>query len=272
MVEYGTVYEKKDLLYAMIRRFDSLLVAFSGGADSTLLLAAAREVLQDRVVAITAVSAIHPMEERNHAVETAFRLGARHILHETSELTIPEFAANPKNRCYICKQYLFAAFRQVARNMGLAAVAHGVTMDDLNDYRPGLMAAAELGIAAPLVEAGLTKAEVRRLSREMSLPTWNRPAMACLATRVPYGTPITEETLRSIGLAERILLDQGFSMCRVRHHGEIARIEVPAEEIGRLLDGENRLRIVAELKKLGFAYVVCDLTGYVSGSMNHFAR
>ncbi len=268
MAEHGMVYEKKKALYSLIDGFDSLMVAFSGGVDSTLLLAVAHDILQDRVVAITAVSAVHPQQEKRHAVEMAVRLGVRHILYETHEMTNPEFTANPKNRCYICKKCLFQSFFQVAGRTGISTIAHGATADDVNDFRPGLQAAAEMGVVAPLLDAGLTKADVRLLSKEMGLPTWNRPAMACLATRIPYGTPITEEALRMIEQAERVVMDQGVRMCRVRHHGKIARIEVPADELDRLLDGEVRVGIIKELKALGFQYVACDLEGYVSGSMN----
>jgi uncharacterized protein len=259
---------KKKRLISILTMYDSLVVAFSGGVDSTFLLATAKEALEDRVTAVTADSRIHSRREIQEALDTAKRLGVRHVMLPLAEMTAPEFVANPPERCYHCKQLVFGEIMRIAAQMGAQRVAHGVNLDDLDDYRPGLKAAAEMGVAAPLVEAGLTKADIRALSRQMGLPTWNKPSMACLASRIPYGRPITAQALKMVEASEELLFDMGFSGCRVRHHGEVARIETAVRDLSKALRPELRPRIIEGLKTIGFKHVAVDLEGYVSGSLN----
>ncbi|MEI6101641.1 MAG: ATP-dependent sacrificial sulfur transferase LarE [Eubacteriales bacterium] len=260
--------EKLNQLKLIIRSYGSVAVAFSGGVDSTFLLRVAADELGDRVVAVTARSSTYPEREFLGAQAYAESLGARHIAIESEELDIPEFAGNPANRCYYCKNELFQKITQIAKEMGLNAVVEGSNADDTGDYRPGMQAVRELGIKSPLLEAGLTKAEIRELSKEMGLPTWNKQAFACLASRFPYGHTITRDKLGMVDRAEQFLLDQGFRQLRVRHHGDLARIEVGAQEVGRFSDADLAARVYAELKEIGFTYVALDLAGYRTGSMN----
>jgi uncharacterized protein len=259
---------KKKQLMAILEACDGLVVAFSGGVDSTFLLAAAREALGEGVTAVTADSPLHSRREIREAVETAKTLGARHIVVPLAEISVPGLVANPPDRCYTCKQFLFAEFRRIAASIGVERVAHGVNLDDLGDYRPGLKAAEEMGVLSPLVDAGLNKADIRALSRRMRLPTWNKPSMACLASRIPYGRPITPEALRMVEAAEEILLELGFFGCRVRHHGAVARIEMAARDVNRAMRPAVRSQILKSLKDIGFAHVAVDLEGYVQGSLN----
>lgn len=261
-------HAKKKALVEALRKMDSLLVAFSGGVDSTFLLAVAREALGPNVTAATAVSGTYTRKEQQEATAFTSALGIEHILFQSRETAQPEFVSNSPDRCYHCKKSLALELRDVAKARAIAHIAHGANMDDLDDYRPGLKAAEEMGLMAPLVEAALTKEEVRQLSKEMGLPTWDKPAMACLASRIPYGQPITEEKLRVIGEAEDFLARSGFRQFRVRHHGSIARIEVEPRDFAMFLDRELRERIVEKLKGLGFLHVALDLEGYVTGSMN----
>lgn len=244
------------------------MVAYSGGVDSSLLLSVAHELLKSRVVAITSSSRVHPQEEIEAAAQIAGEMGVRHIVMETDEMSMPEFTANPDNRCYICKKHLFKAFRKKAGELGISDISHGANVDDLQDNRPGFKAATELGVHAPLLDAGFTKEDIRRLAKERGLPNWEKPAMACLATRIPYGTAITEHRLRMIGSAEDFLRKKGFSGCRVRHHGDIARIEVRQQDFQKMLDPEVRVHVSRELKEIGYRYIAFDLEGYISGSMN----
>jgi uncharacterized protein len=260
--------KKKKRLDEILKSYDRLVVAFSGGVDSTFLLAAAREALGVRVTAVTADSPLHSRREIREALATAKALGVEHIVVPFAEMTAPGFAANPPDRCYTCKQLLFSEIIRMAASMGVERVAHGVNLDDLGDYRPGQKAAEEMGVVAPLVEAGLHKADIRALSRRMGLPTWNKPSMACLASRIPYGRPITLEALKMVEAAEEILQGLGFSGCRVRHHGEVARIEMAAREVSRAVRPGVRSQIVAGLKEIGFTHVAVDLEGYVPGSLN----
>lgn len=259
---------KKKRLIEILKGYSTLAVAFSGGVDSTFLLAVAQEALGDRVTAVTADSPIHSRREIREALATAKALGAQHILLPFEEITAPGFVANPPERCYICKQFIFAEIIRVAGSLGIQRVVHGVNMDDLRDYRPGLKAAEEAGVAAPMVEAGLTKSDIRALSRRMQLPTWNKPSMACLASRIPYGRPITRDVLRMVEMAEDALLQLGFDGCRVRHHGSVARIEVAPSDLKRTLHPAVRAEILKRFKPIGFKHIAIDLEGYVPGSLN----
>ncbi|MGC8787307.1 MAG: ATP-dependent sacrificial sulfur transferase LarE [Anaerolineae bacterium] len=261
---------KHNQVRELIRQLGSVVVAYSGGVDSTLLLALCLEELgPDKVLAVTARSATYPESELRDAQEIALALGARQRFIETKELDDPRFASNPPNRCYFCKQELFRELWCIAQQEGLQNVVYGGNADDLQDYRPGMQAAKEMGARAPLLEAGLTKEEVRVISHEMGLPTWSKPALACLASRVPYGVAITPEVLQRIELAESFLRDEvGLAQFRVRHHPPIARLEIQPQDWERVLAEGTRQRIVARLRELGYLYVALDLTGYRSGSLN----
>ena len=246
----------------------SACVAFSGGVDSSLVLAAAVRALgADSVLAYTAVSATYLPEELAVAQGLAAELGVRHVVVETHEFDEPSFTTNPRERCYFCKRELVAEMRRVAAEHGCAALVDGANLDDLGDHRPGMRASAEGGVAHPLLEAGIGKAEVRRLAHALGLPTWDAPQQACLASRIPYGEPITVEKLTAVAEAEGVLRELGFRQCRVRHHGAVARVEVEADEIGRAA-GAAREAIARRLRALGFTWVTLDLDGFRSGSMN----
>ncbi|MDA8141950.1 MAG: ATP-dependent sacrificial sulfur transferase LarE [Desulfobacteraceae bacterium] len=255
-------------LAEVLRGYPGLAVAFSGGVDSSVLLAMAKEVLKDQVIALTAESEVHPTGEREAAVAIAQQLKVRHILFRSDELADPQFVSNPKDRCYHCKKRLITAMRPQSAVLGFEILAHGANLDDCSDYRPGLKAAEELGVVSPLVQAGLTKADIRALAKQLGLPNWDRPAMACLATRIPYGVSIERKVLQQIDQAETFLRRMGIDHCRVRHHGELARIEVEARQIERLSKARLRRRIVDELRSLGYAHVCIDLEGYATGKMN----
>jgi pyridinium-3,5-biscarboxylic acid mononucleotide sulfurtransferase len=266
-----SIQQKQESLIRVLEKFDSLMVAFSGGVDSSLLLSVACEVLGDRVVAITSSSIVHSRKEFRDSLAIAEKLGVHHVVVETDELKLPEFRNNHPNRCYVCKQNLFQIVKNKAVELGIQAICHGANIDDLDDIRPGFAAAQEHGIHAPLIDAGLTKEEIRQLSKERGLSTWNKPAMACLATRIPFGTSIHEDMIRMIESAEQILHSEGFSGSRVRHHGTIARIEIQKKEFQKMMDPERLHRIVSEIQKLGFVHVAMDLEGYIQGKMSRLA-
>jgi len=260
--------EKKERLLRILAGMDRALVAFSGGLDSSFLLAVAKEALGDKVVAATASSPIHPMRELEIARKFCMEQGIKHLVFESREMSIDRFLENPPDRCYWCKRAMLIQLKEMAEREGLGPILHGLNKDELRDYRPGNRASQELGIRAPLLEAGLGKREVRAISKSMGLSVWNKPPSGCLATRVPYGQRITREKLAMVEQAEEFLLALGFEEVRVRHHGEMARVEVGQEAIYRLLTPGLRKDLVAHFRGLGFLYVALDIEGFVSGKMN----
>ncbi len=267
-----TAAEKKyGELLARLRELPSLLVAFSGGADSTFLLATAQKAVRGRVLALTARSPAYPSRELEHAQATARILVAEHAIIDSHEAEDPTFRANPPDRCYYCKSLLFGEFKRFAAENDLAAVADGTTADELEGHRPGAVAARELGIISPLAEVGLTKEEVKWLARENGVPNFERPRSACLASRFPYGEEITLEKLKLIEDAEEVLADLGFKQIRCRFHGPTVRIELGLKEIRRATRPDIRQRITAGLRELGFMFVTLDLDGYRTGSMDEAA-
>jgi uncharacterized protein len=261
--------QKLDTLKALLAACDSAAIAFSGGVDSTFLVAVARDAVPGRVVAITVAAPMTPDREIRESYRIAKDLGVEQIVTGASDIIdIEVFRENPPDRCYHCKLHFFAVILDAADEVGLECVMEASNADDVEDYRPGLKAVEELGVMSPLLEAGLTKTEIRALSEEMGLPTWDKPSMACLASRVPYGEPVTLEKLEQIEKGEQILVAEGFRLCRLRHHGSFARVEVPLEDIERLSRESVWARIAVALLELGFERVEIDPKGYRTGSLN----
>jgi uncharacterized protein len=262
------IMTKKEKLTEIIKGYGSMVVAFSGGVDSTFLLAFASEVLGDKVLGVTALSSTYAARERQAAVNFCKERKIAHLIIESEELDIPEFSKNPSNRCYYCKHELFGKLSKVAKEREFKVVADGSNADDLNDFRPGMQAAKELNVVSPLREAELTKDEIRQLSKEMRLSTWDKPAAACLASRFPYGTEITKSKLRMVEQCENYLYENGIRTFRVRHHGDIVRVEIGKDELEKVFGKQFREAMVSAFKKIGYAYITLDLEGYRTGSMN----
>ncbi len=265
------VAQKYDALLQRLAGIPSLVVAFSGGADSTFLLATAQKAVRGRVLAVTARSPSFPAREAEHAGVTARLLAAEHVYIDSAECESADFTANPPDRCFYCKEILFTALRALAEKENIAAVADGTTADELTGHRPGAKAARALKVLSPLADAGLTKAEVRRLARENGVPNFDRPPMACLASRFPFGEEITLEKLKVVEEAEAFLADLGFRQYRCRWHGPFARIELDPKELARAAAPRLREKVAAKLHALGFTYVTLDLDGYRAGSMHSAA-
>jgi len=262
------IIEKYSHLKSIFKHLHSTVVAFSAGVDSTLLLKVAHDVLGGNAIAITAVSPTYPAEELEEAKLLAKQIDARLLLIKTNEINDENFSSNPSDRCFFCKSELFTLLKQEADKLNLRHVVYGANADDLRDFRPGMKAAKKLHAVAPLLEAHLTKEEIREISRELGLKTWNKPSYACLASRIPYGTKITVDALGKIEAGERILHAFGFKQSRLRYHNEIARIEILPEDFARLFQNDIRARIIEQLKNIGFRYITIDLEGYRTGSMN----
>jgi len=260
--------EKRDRLLSILKGYGSLLVAYSGGVDSSFLLAMAHEALNKNLLAVTSASPLHPEWETREAIDFANVLGIEHMIIQSRIMHRTDFISNTKERCYMCKKYLIEELLTIANHRGIQHVAHGANIDDLSDYRPGFAAAQEMGIKAPLVDVGMTKNDIRRLSKQMNLTTWSKPPMACLASRIPYGTTITVEDLKMVDQAEQVLFGLGFTGCRVRMHGKVARIEVDTGDLERIIDLKTRSLLVEKLREIGFSHVAVDLEGYCQGSMN----
>ena len=267
-VDSALLDRKEEKLFSILEGLERVMVAYSGGADSAYLAWAAHHVLGDNAIAITADSASIPESHKRDAEALARQCGFRHEYIPTFEFDNPDYARNDANRCFHCKDELFTRLEEVGRQRGFAHIVYGVNQDDLGDYRPGQNAARIHQVKAPLMEAGLTKAEIRELSRRAGLPTWDRPASACLASRVPYGTPVTIETVKTVERGEEAVKTLGFRQFRVRYHGELVRLEFAKEEMEKVLTVGMAARLTAIFKPLGFHYVTIDLEGYRQGSMN----
>lgn len=260
--------EKEQQLRALLQSYDSLIVAFSGGADSAYLAYIANSELGDRALAVTGDSASYPTFQRELAERLTLQFGIHHEIILTREFEDTNYTSNPPNRCYFCKTELYTMLNELKRRRGFAIICDGSNADDVGDYRPGRQAAREIGVRSPLEECRLTKAEIRELSRRAGLPTWDEPASACLSSRIPYGQVVTIEKLSMVDKAEAALKKMGFRQVRVRHHGDVARIEIAEGDLSRALNPEMAARMSAALKALGFKYVALDLEGYRTGSLN----
>lgn len=260
--------DKEARLREILEELGSCLVAYSGGVDSAYLSVVAHDQLGERSLAVTAESPTYPAYQRGQAVELVTRFGLRHEFIRSRELNDPNYAGNPINRCYFCKHELYGLLATMARERGLHLVVDGNNADDTLDYRPGRQAGRELSVRSPLIEAGLTKNDVRALSRARGLPTWDQPASACLASRIPYGSEVTEEKLRMIDRGEDVLRGLGFRQSRVRHHGDVVRIEIAREEMERALNMDMFDRLASEFKAIGFRFVTLDVEGYRTGALN----
>ena len=260
---------KHQHLQNLLMEMKRVLIAFSGGVDSTLLLKVAKDVLADEVLAVTALSETTPRFERLDADRLAKELAAEHLLVHTHELQLPEFVNNPENKCYICKKDRFGGLVELARKKGYRFVIDGGNLDDHSDFRPGIKATKELGVRSPLAEAGFSKQDVRALSKQLNLATWNKPSYACLASRIPYHSPITAEKLRQVDAGEEFIRHLGLSgQVRVRHHNDIARLEIEAKDLPQFMQSELRSKVIEYFRGLGFTYVTLDLEGYNMGSLN----
>jgi uncharacterized protein len=264
----NNIQDKYNILKEYLKSLGSAAVAFSSGVDSTFLLKVAHDVLGDKAIAVTARSCSFPERELNEAISFAKDNGIVHMIVDSEELDIEEFSQNPLNRCYLCKHELFSKMKAIAEKNGFLEVVEGSNMDDLGDYRPGLDAVRELGVKSPLRHAQLTKNEIRELSKELGLPTWEKQSFACLSSRFPYGQSITEEKLKMVDEAEQLLLDLGFRQVRVRHHDTLARIEISEDQFDKIMEKNVRDQIYIRLKEIGFTYVSLDMAGYRTGSMN----
>lgn len=260
--------QKYNRLKDILKSLQSVVIAFSGGVDSSFLISVAYEVLGEKALAVTAESSLYPQHEVEEAKNIASKIGIPHETFFSEELTIPEFSKNPPLRCYYCKKELFSKLWGIARKKKFKHVVDGANHEDLNDYRPGIKAGQEWKVVSPLVRAQLNKHEIRELSKKRGLPTWSKPSLACLASRFPYGTNLTPEKLSQVEKAEQFLREMGLKQLRVRHHGEIARIEVAPQEISLFFSSSRKEKIVKKFIQLGFTYVTLDLKGYRTGSMN----